>query len=64
MPVHFSSGHTPHGAFPETDGGWFHCSWVQRKQVAVMVLIEVQDLTGQSLVLAGSLASPISAINN
>lgn len=30
----------------------------------MMVLMDLQDLAGQSLVLAGSLASPVSAINN
>lgn len=29
-----------------------------------MVLMDIQDLAGQSLVLVGSLASPVSAINN
>lgn len=30
----------------------------------MMVLMDLQDLAGQSLVLVGPLASPISAINN
>lgn len=34
------------------------------KQVAMMVLMGLQDLAGQSLVLVGSLASPVAAINN